>query len=384
MYRLIKCFPHKNYRVGHSCHSRRTFSSSPKWANHFKILFLGRDEFSCLVLQELHRSDVWQELHLATNPDEKVDRGSRLSVSPLKLLGHSLGLPVHTIPPKSEFKDWKIPSPFSTSGDDSPSPQHVIITASFGRILPLKMLKLFNPECRLNVHPSLLPAYRGAAPIQHAILNGERETGVCVIKMLKRSEGIDAGPIWGTRSLSIPENTFFAELRDRLAVEGGQLLVSVLRDMMNGKAVSTPQRETNISYAPTISFKDATLDFTTMTAAKIVQTYQAIGHQRPLTVYLPTIKTLQIHSPAVHTSPPPYTPTVPGKACYSRPDKAILIRCADNSVLSVLKVKQEGRALLDAREWWSGAKSFGLVVNNEINFDSQDDVDQWLQPEYIG
>lgn len=91
-----------------------------------------------------------------------------------------------------------------------------------------------------------------------------------------------------------------------------------------------------------------------------------------------------MHSPSVHASPPPYTPAVPGRACYSKPDKAILIRCADDSVLSVLKVKQEGRALLDAREWWSGAKSSGLVVDNEINFDSQDDVDQWLEPEFIG
>ncbi|KAJ3742607.1 formyl transferase [Lentinula detonsa] len=383
MYWLPKCRQKHLPRVKFNVHSRRTTSSSPTWGDQFKILFLGRDEFSCLVLQELHRSDVWQEIHLATNPDEKVDRGSRLSVSPLKIFGHSIGLPVYTIPPKSEFKNWAIPPPF-TNVDGPPSPQHVIITASFGRILPFRMLKLFAPERRLNVHPSLLPAYRGAAPIQHAIMNAERETGVCVTKMLKRSEGIDAGPIWGTRTMSMLDDISFADLRDKLAVEGGQLLVSVLRDMMTGKAVSKPQSQTNISYAPTISFKDATLDFTTMTAAAIVQTYRAIGHQRPLTVYLPTIKTLQMHSPSVHTSPPPYTPTVPGRACYSKPDKAILIRCADNSVLSVRKVKQEGRALLDAREWWSGAKSFGLVVDNEINFDSQDDVDQWLQPEFIG
>ncbi|KAJ3810188.1 formyl transferase [Lentinula aff. lateritia] len=347
---------------------------------------MGRDEFSCLVLQELHRSDVWQEIHIATNPDEKVDRGSRLSVSPLKILGHSLALPVHTIPTKTEFKNWTIPPPFS---DVNSSTQHVIITASFGRILPLKMLKLFASDRRLNVHPSLLPAYRGAAPIQHAIMNDEKETGVCIVNMLKKSEGIDAGPIWGTQTLSMPENAIFSDLRDKLAIKGGQLLVSVLRDMMAGKAVSKAQAPTNISFAPTISFKDATLDFTAMSAEAIVRTYRAIGHQvivlqRPLTVYLPTIKTLQMHSPSVHVSPPPYTPAVPGRACYSKPDKAILIRCADDSVLSVLKVKQEGRALLDAREWWSGAKSFGLVVDNEINFDSQDDVDQWLQPEFIG
>ncbi|KAF8830578.1 hypothetical protein HHX47_DHR2001086 [Lentinula edodes] len=380
--RLFKCLHQSPLRVKHNLHdNRRPLTTSSTWRNQLKILFMGRDEFSCLVLQELHRSDVWQEIHIATNPDEKVDRGSRLSVSPLKILGHSLALPVHTIPTKTEFKNWTIPPPFS---DVNPSAQHVIITASFGRILPLKMLKLFASDRRLNVHPSLLPTYRGAAPIQHAIMNDEKETGVCIVNMLKRSEGIDAGPIWGTQTLSMPENAIFSDLRDKLAIKGGQLLVSVLRDMMAGKAVSKAQAQTNISFAPTISFKDATLDFTTMSAEAIVRTYRAIGHQRPLTVYLPTIKTLQMHSPSVHASPPPYTPAVPGRACYSKPDKAMLIRCADNSVLSVLKVKQEGRALLDAREWWSGAKSFGLVVDNEINFDSQDDVDQWLEPEFIG
>ncbi|KAJ4489876.1 formyl transferase [Lentinula aciculospora] len=381
---LPKCLPKTPLRVKHDFHSRRTLQTSTTWSKQFKILFMGRDEFSCLVLQELHRSDVWEEIHLATNPDEKVDRGSRLSVSPLKVLGHSLGLPVHIIPPKAEFRNWIIPPPFSDVNNGPPPLQHIIITASFGRILPFKMLKSFAPDRRLNIHPSLLPAYRGAAPIQHAIMNDEKETGVCVTNMLKRSEGIDAGPIWGIRRLSMPENIVFSDLRDELAVEGGQLLASVLRDMMIGKAVSKIQPQTNISFAPTISFKDATLDFTTTTAEAIVRTHRAIGHQRPLTVYLPTIKTLQMHLPSVHVSPPPYTPTVPGRACYSKPDKAILLRCADNSVLSILKVKQEGRALLDAREWWSGAKSFGLVVNNEINFDSQDDVDQWLQPEFIG
>ncbi|KAE9392577.1 Formyltransferase [Gymnopus androsaceus JB14] len=355
-------------------HSKRAFHSSPTtWSNQFKILFMGRDEFSCLVLQELHRSDVWQEIHLATHPDEKVDRGSRLSVSPLKILGHSLGLPVHTIPRlKPEFKDWEPPSPFSQVQDDT----HILITASFGRILPLKMLKLFAEERRLNVHPSLLPAYRGAAPIQHAIINDEKETGVCVINMLRRSKGIDTGPIWGMRKMPMPENIPFSNLRDKLAVEGGQLLVSVLEDMMAGKAVSTPQAETNVSLAPLISFKDTTLDFTTMSAESIVRLYRAISHQRPLTAYMKTIKTLQIYSPSVHTSPPRFTPTVPGRACFSKPDKAILIRCAKDSVLSVPKVKQEGRALLDARDWWSGAKSLGIVVNNELHFDSLDDVDQ--------
>ena len=73
---------------------------------------------------------------------------------------------------------------------------HLLVTASFGRILPDSLLELFPPQQRLNIHPSLLPAYRGSAPIQHAIMNGDKMTGVCVVEMLSKAKGIDAGPIW--------------------------------------------------------------------------------------------------------------------------------------------------------------------------------------------
>lgn len=88
-----------------------------------------------------------------------------------------------------------------TDVDHPPPANHLLITASFGRILTDEMLGQFQPAHRLNVHPSLLPAYRGPAPLQRAVLNQEKETGVCVIKMLKKSEGIDAGSIWGSHKI---------------------------------------------------------------------------------------------------------------------------------------------------------------------------------------
>jgi methionyl-tRNA formyltransferase len=133
-------------------------------------------------------------------------------LAPLKSLGHKLNLPVTTIPHiRSELKTWKVwarlipfsvvacsttqpPSPFYPLAD--PPPNHLLVTASFGRILPSTLLSLFKPTHTLNVHPSALPAYRGPAPIQRSILNGERDTAVCVIEM-KRRGGIDAGDVLG-------------------------------------------------------------------------------------------------------------------------------------------------------------------------------------------
>jgi methionyl-tRNA formyltransferase len=99
------------------------------------------------------------------------------------------------LPPNVAYSNAQPPSPFYPLADPSP-PSHLLITASFGRILPSTLLSLFQTTHTLNVHPSALPAYRGPAPIQRAILNGERDTAVCVIEM-KRRGGIDAGDVLG-------------------------------------------------------------------------------------------------------------------------------------------------------------------------------------------
>ena len=91
------------------------------------------------------------------------------------------------------------PAPFA-SDEPIPKSNHLLVSASFGRILRKGQLEVFSPARRLNVHPSLLPHYRGPAPIQHALLNGDRETGVCIIEMLKVKAGpVDSGDIWGSK-----------------------------------------------------------------------------------------------------------------------------------------------------------------------------------------
>ncbi|KZT01238.1 Formyltransferase [Laetiporus sulphureus 93-53] len=324
---------------------------------------MGRDEFSCLVLEQLYRArDVWTELLVVTQPDVKTGRrGSQLSVSPLKILAQELDLPVHFIPPdKATFKTWQLPPPFSLASTSNPPSSHVLITASFGRILPASMLKLFLPSRRLNVHPSLLPAYRGAAPIQHTLLGGQKETGVCVIEMMERKKGVDAGAIWAQSRMDVPDGATFETMRDILSREGGRLLVSVLRDTLAGKATSTPQlSDPSASRAPAITAEDSAIDFTTMSAEHIVRRYRAISHQKPLIAQLKIKKNLQLHSPSICAEVSGEIKASlmsPGLATYDPRTQSLIIRCADDSFLAVPQVKQQDRSLLKAKEWWNGVR----------------------------
>ncbi|KAJ7634525.1 formyl transferase [Roridomyces roridus] len=335
--------------------TRRHFSATCR-PSRFKILFLGRDEFSCAVFEELHRSrDVWEDLLVATNPD------TYLGNSPLRPLAESLQVPVHLIPPeKSNFKHWEPPPPFSTH-----SPNHVLITASFGRILTATQLDLFPPSGRLNVHGSVLPAYRGPAPIQHAILNSDPKTGVSIAQMLKR--GIDKGPVWATADIPISPDATFLSLRSELAELGGRLLVTVLRDMLAGKAKSTPQPpDSPTSHGRSITAADAVLDFESMTAEDIVTRYRAIGHQRALTTWMPSGTRLLIYDPAVAHEPPKLS-TVPGALVYHKPSRTLVIRCAKGTALAVPRVKKERRSTLEAREFWNGVvPNPTLLVDGEL------------------
>lgn len=152
----------------------------------------------------------------------------------------------------------------------------------------------------MNVHPSLLPAYRGPAPIQHSLINGDAESGVCVIEMLKKREGIDTGAIWGTKRQNMivgDKELDFVQARELLGKEGGRLLVNVLREMIVGTVsrallaklcfdLTKPQaeslsqrRDTTTRSAPMITAKDWTVDFDTLSPIDIVRRQRAISHQ---------------------------------------------------------------------------------------------------------
>ncbi|KAF8162488.1 formyl transferase [Mycena galopus ATCC 62051] len=366
---LSRCFrrdsvlPRPPQSLCYNSRFKRHFRATPL-QNRFKILFLGRDEFSCDIFRKLYTSrDVWEDIFVATSPETRLGHCAPLKTifSPLKALAQTMNVPVDFIPPeKPDFKHWKPPPPFSSA-----APNHVLITASFGRILTPAQLDLFEPARRLNVHGSILPAYRGPAPIQHVILDNATETGVSVAQMLKR--GIDKGPVWATTQIPLSRDATFTSLRTELAVHGGELLVHVLREMLAGTAKSTPQPpESPTPHAHSITVADAILDFTTMTAEDIVTRHRAIGHQRALTAWMSSGIRLHLHDPSV-TYPPPTLSDVPGALVYHKPERTLVIRCARGTAIAVPRVKKERRSTLEAREFWNGVVPHPkLLVDGEL------------------
>lgn len=295
------------------------------------ILFFGSDHFSIPILDHILRSNhqsipsassspvssesrgskpLWRRLEVVTSSDQNLGRGSKRKRvrPPLLEWAEAKGIKVHQIP-EDGIKHWELPNGFSApsvstfppplspsqSLDHATSPRRLLITASFGHILPSSVLNPFpDPASRLNVHPSLLPQYRGAAPIQWAILNGDTSTGVTVQSLAlprltedgKPKAGVDTGEIWAqVDGVEIKENDRYTTLMPRLAEVGGELLVDFLRRLTSfsrDQVSSTPQDPAKATRAPKIKSEKARVNFEQESAEYIERKHRAIGHQEPI------------------------------------------------------------------------------------------------------
>lgn len=212
-----------------------------------RIVFAGTPEFALLSLRALVDAG-YEIVAVYTQPDRPAGRGRRLAASPVKSYALEQGL---TVMQPETLRD-----PVSATELSALRPD-LMVVAAYGLILPQKVLDIPTYGC-LNVHASLLPRWRGAAPIQAAILAGDRETGISLMRM---TAGLDCGAVYSSRSLDIGETESAGELHDRLAVLGGQLLTADLPKILEGDIVAVAQAESRASYAGKISKQDAELDW---------------------------------------------------------------------------------------------------------------------------
>jgi methionyl-tRNA formyltransferase len=211
-----------------------------------RVVFMGSPEFAVPSLRALHQN--FSVCGVVTMPDRPAGRGREPKPPAVKRLAQELGLPI--------LQPENVNAPDSLASLEQWMPD-VVVVAAFGQILRRRLLDLPRHGC-LNVHASLLPRWRGAAPIQAAILAGDSETGITIMKM---DEGLDTGPILAQMRCAVEVDDTAGSLAQRMAEEGAALLVKTMPPYLAGKLPMIPQPAEGATKAPMLRKSDGLLDF---------------------------------------------------------------------------------------------------------------------------
>ena len=219
-----------------------------------RAIFAGTPEFAAVALAALHAAGIEIPLVL-TQPDRPAGRGMQLQASPVKQFALAHQIPVAQ--PTSLRLDGKFPDQAKHAHDLLRATAHdVMVVAAYGLILPPSILAIPPLGC-INIHASLLPRWRGAAPIHRAIEAGDAETGITIMQM---DAGLDTGDMMLVAREPISPQDTTGELHDRLAALGGRLIVDALLRLAEGRLTGTPQPDEGVNYAAKISKDEAALD----------------------------------------------------------------------------------------------------------------------------
>jgi methionyl-tRNA formyltransferase len=247
-----------------------------------RIVFMGSPDFALPSLQALY--EKFQVVGVVTQPDRPAGRGREFTPPPIKILADELGIP--TIQPKN-LKIIEAQEKLHLWNPD------MIIVAAFGQILRSEVLNLPKFGC-INVHASLLPRWRGAAPIQAAILNGDNKTGITIMVM---DSGIDTGRILTQTETRIRSDETAGLISSRLAISGAKLLIDTIPGYIHGEIKPQSQDDSLATYAPMLKKKDGLMDFT-QTAEYLERQVRAYNPW-PSTYFFWKDKRLKVSSAAV-------------------------------------------------------------------------------------
>ena len=212
-----------------------------------KILFMGTPDFALFSLKALAASDN-EIVGVVTQPDKPKGRGYALTPPPVKVFATEMGYPVYQ---PATLRGEEFASLLEELSPD------VIVVVAYGKILPKNVLDFPKYGC-INVHGSLLPEYRGAAPMQRAIIDGKKQTGITTMYM---AEGLDTGDMLLKETVDITDSDNFETIHDKLGECGATLIVRTLEGIENGSVSRIPQNEEGATYAAKILKEDCALDF---------------------------------------------------------------------------------------------------------------------------
>jgi methionyl-tRNA formyltransferase len=297
-----------------------------------KIVFAGTPEFAAVALKALY--EAGHEIVLVlTQPDRPAGRGMQLQASPVKQLAQAHQTPVAQ--PISLRLEGKYPDEAKQAHDLlRNTPHDVMVVAAYGLILPTSILSIPRYGC-INIHASLLPRWRGAAPIHRAIEAGDTQAGVTIMQM---EEGLDTGPMMLIDSLEIGADMTTGTLHDALAEMGAQLIVKAIAALPNLPA--TPQPEAGVTYAAKISKEEALIDWT-QSAEVIARRVRAFNPFPGAYSRLDgaNVKIWEAHAVANHAS------AAPGKILSADAQQGLVIACGEGALRVTVAQKPGGKRL---------------------------------------
>ena len=307
-----------------------------------KILFMGTPDFAAHILKRLIEAGH-EIMGVVTQPDKQKGRGKAISFPPVKEMAieHRLSI----------YQPFKVKDPEFIQLIRELEPE-VIVVAAFGQILPKELLDIPQYGC-INVHASLLPKYRGAAPIQYSIIDGEKETGITIMYM---DVGLDTGDmILQAKTPISPEETG-GSLHDKLAVLGADLLIQALDDIKEGKATRTPQDDSKATYVKMLSKDMGNIDFT----KSAVQIERLIRGLNPWPSAFTKLegKTLKIWKANIESTD---RVAKPGEILEVRKDAIVVMTGQDALVIRELQL--EGKKRMSAEAFLRG---YSVTVGTQL------------------
>lgn len=297
-----------------------------------KVLFFGTPKFAEIVLQQLLKSK-YEVVGVVCQPDKMAGRGNKLRTPNIVKIANEKSLPVF------QFENLKdhVQEIVATKAD-------VGVTASYGKIIPKSVLEVLSI---VNVHPSMLPKYRGSTPIQSALLNGDSSTGVTI---MKTGVGMDDGDIYVQKECEISKEDDFFSLHDKLAKMGCELLLETLDKIECQTAKLTKQDDSKASFVKLIEKEDALLNFT-QSAQNLVNKVRAFA-ESPVAYFFADGKRIKVHKAQV------------AEDCFSNnnvgtiiPNKKRFLIQANGGVFEILRCQGEGGKVLDAVAFLNGFRS---------------------------
>lgn len=321
--------------------------------DRLRVVFMGTPQFAAAILSSLLAEESVNVAAVFTQPDRPAGRGNKLKAPETKTLAEASGIPVHQPLNFRETPDGNA----ATALLASYAPQ-VLVVAAYGLILPQRVLDI--PSLMpVNVHASLLPKYRGAAPIQRSIMNGDTATGITIMRM---EAGLDTGPILLQRALGIGMEDTALTLERELAAAGAELLLEALRRLQRGELASIPQDAQLATYAQKLSKEESYINLS-MPAASV---HARIRGLTPwpgavLTLHRPSKDPMRVHvrpgrllpCPTMQDAELPAPSSISCGSIYGVKEDSLLVACGDGWY-ALTELQPSGKRGMSAAAFFNG------------------------------